>query len=59
VTFEGNGSDLRQLNAKRRDIFGAYLQMKPREMRGAIGRWVILKGPALCKNRLMRDARGT
>jgi hypothetical protein len=29
VTVEGNGSDLRQLIAKRRDIFAAYLQMKP------------------------------
>ena len=29
VTVEGNGSDLRQLIAKRRGIFAAYLQMKP------------------------------
>jgi len=29
VTAEGNGSDLRRLLAKRRDIFAAYLQMKP------------------------------
>jgi hypothetical protein len=29
VTVEGNGSDLRQLIAKRRNIFSAYLQMKP------------------------------
>jgi hypothetical protein len=29
VTVEGNGSNLRQLIAKRRDIFAAYLQMKP------------------------------
>jgi hypothetical protein len=29
VTVEGNGSDLRQLIAQRRDIFAAYLQMKP------------------------------
>jgi hypothetical protein len=29
VTVEGNGSDLRRLIAKRRDIFAAYLQMKP------------------------------
>jgi hypothetical protein len=29
VTVEGNGYDLRQLIAKRRDIFSAYLQMKP------------------------------
>jgi hypothetical protein len=28
VTAAGNGSDLRQLIAKRRDIFAAYLQMK-------------------------------
>ena len=31
VTVEGNGHDLRQLIAKRRDIFAAYLQMKPEE----------------------------
>ena len=29
VTVEGNGYDLRQLIAKRQDIFAAYLQMKP------------------------------
>jgi hypothetical protein len=29
VTVEGNGQDLRRLLAKRRDIFAAYLQMKP------------------------------
>ena len=29
VTVEGNGSDLRRLIAQRRDIFSAYLQMKP------------------------------
>ena len=29
VTVEGNGHDLRRLIAKRRDIFAAYLQMKP------------------------------
>jgi hypothetical protein len=29
VTVEGNGHDLRQLIAKRRDIFAAYLQIKP------------------------------
>ena len=29
VTVEGNGSDLRRLIAKRRNIFGAYLQMMP------------------------------
>jgi len=29
VTVEGDGSDLRRLIAKRRDIFSAYLQMKP------------------------------
>jgi hypothetical protein len=29
VTVEGNGYDLRQLIANRRDIFAAYLQMKP------------------------------
>ena len=29
VTVEGNGSDLRRLIAQRRDIFAAYLQMKP------------------------------
>ena len=28
VTVEGNGYDLRQLIAKRQDIFAAYLQMK-------------------------------
>jgi hypothetical protein len=28
VTVEGNGHDLRQLIAQRRDIFSAYLQMK-------------------------------
>jgi hypothetical protein len=33
VTVEGNGSDLRQLIAKRRDIFSAYLQMKPEKRR--------------------------
>jgi hypothetical protein len=33
-TVEGDGHDLRQLIAKRRDIFAAYLQMKPeREMK--------------------------
>jgi hypothetical protein len=31
VTVEGNGSDLRRLIAKRRDIFAAYLQMNPTE----------------------------
>jgi len=29
VTVEGNGYDLRRLIANRRDIFAAYLQMKP------------------------------
>ena len=29
VKVEGNGHDLRRLIAKRRDIFAAYLQMKP------------------------------
>ena len=29
VTVEGNGHNLRRLIAKRRDIFAAYLQMKP------------------------------
>jgi hypothetical protein len=29
VTVKGNGYDLRRLIAKRRDIFAAYLQMKP------------------------------
>jgi hypothetical protein len=29
VTVEGNGYDLRRPIAKRRDIFAAYLQMKP------------------------------
>ena len=29
VTVEGDGHDLRQLIAKRRDIFAAYLQMVP------------------------------
>ena len=29
VTVEGNGYDLRQLIAQRRDIFSAYLQIKP------------------------------
>jgi hypothetical protein len=29
VTVEGNGHDLRRLIAKRRNIFAAYLQMKP------------------------------
>jgi hypothetical protein len=29
MTVEGNGHDLRQLIAKRQDIFAAYLQMKP------------------------------
>jgi hypothetical protein len=29
VTVEGNGYDLRQLIAKRRVIFAAYLQMQP------------------------------
>jgi hypothetical protein len=29
LTVEGNGHDLRQLIAERRDIFAAYLQMKP------------------------------
>ena len=29
VAVEGNGSDLQELIAKRRDIFAAYLQMKP------------------------------
>ena len=29
VTVAGNGYDLRQLIAKRRVIFAAYLQMKP------------------------------
>jgi len=29
VTVEGNGHELRQLIAKRRVIFAAYLQMKP------------------------------
>jgi hypothetical protein len=29
VTVEGNGHDLRQLIAQRRDIFAAYLQMVP------------------------------
>jgi len=29
VTVKGNGHDLRQLIAKRRDIFAAYLQMVP------------------------------
>jgi hypothetical protein len=31
LTVEGNGSDLRRLIAQRRDIFAAYLQMKPTE----------------------------
>jgi len=31
VTVKGNGYDLRRLIAKRRDIFAAYLQMKPEE----------------------------
>jgi hypothetical protein len=31
VTVEGNGYDLRQLIAKRQDIFAAYLQMKPKK----------------------------
>jgi hypothetical protein len=31
VTVEGNGSDLRQLIAKRRDIFAAYLQKLPKK----------------------------
>ena len=31
VTVGGNGHDLRQLIAKRRDIFAANLQMKPTE----------------------------
>jgi hypothetical protein len=31
VTVEGNGHELRQLIAKRRVIFAAYLQMKPEE----------------------------
>jgi hypothetical protein len=29
VTVEGSGYDLRRQIAKRRDIFAAYLQMKP------------------------------
>ena len=29
VTVEGNGCDLLRLIAKRREIFAAYLQMKP------------------------------
>ena len=29
LTVEGDGHDLRQLIAERRDIFAAYLQMKP------------------------------
>ena len=29
VKVESNGHDLRRLIAKRRDIFAAYLQMKP------------------------------
>jgi len=29
VTVEGNGQDLRRLIAQRRDIFAAYLQMRP------------------------------
>jgi hypothetical protein len=29
VTVEGSGSELRQAIAKRRDIFAAYLQIKP------------------------------
>ena len=29
VTVKGNGSDLQQLIATRRDIFAAYLQMRP------------------------------
>jgi len=29
VKVEGNGHDLRRLISKRRDIFAAYLQMKP------------------------------
>ena len=29
VTVEGKGHDLQQLIANRRDIFAAYLQMKP------------------------------
>jgi hypothetical protein len=29
VTVEDNGDDLRRLIAQRRDIFAAYLQMKP------------------------------
>ena len=29
VTVQGNGYDLRRLIANRRDIFAAYLQMKP------------------------------
>ena len=33
VTVEGNGSDLRQLIAERQDIFAAYLQMKPEELK--------------------------
>jgi hypothetical protein len=33
VTVEGNGHDLRQLIAERRDIFAAYLQMKPEKRR--------------------------
>ena len=31
VAVEGNGSDLQELIAKRRDIFAAYLQMKPQK----------------------------
>jgi hypothetical protein len=31
VTVEGNGSELRQLIAKRPDIFAAYLQMEPKK----------------------------
>jgi hypothetical protein len=34
VTVEGNGHDLRRLIAKRRDIFAAYLQMKPEKREG-------------------------
>jgi hypothetical protein len=29
LTVRGNGQDLRRLIVKRRDIFAAYLQMKP------------------------------
>jgi hypothetical protein len=41
VTVEGNGSNLRRLIAKRRDIFAAYLQMEP-ESRGTLA---VLKPP--------------